>query len=292
MVHHCSLHSCDSHLFPSEGQWQSLRLFEDPWLRDQPEWAGRDFFRGLSHSAAFGRGCPYWKATGLLSLWCLILVGSFQAFIRICSSFDTSDIGIAGKSIAVVCVWRQLQFWELDSFVRYWFDSIYNIHICIFIYIHICTYIHIYYIYIHIYIFLFIYTYICIHIYECTWVSLRQNSSRHHSTTAEAILLPLQGVFMAQGCHLCGNPWVCTQQWTTGRTCKFITKKTAFTEEYAWIRYSEMIRDGSELGRLYIYIYIQWKWFTSTWIEISIALSGDVFSNFCRSATTKHYLNY
>lgn len=126
MVHHCSLHSCDSHLFPSEGQWQSLRLFEDPWLRDQPEWAGRDFFRGLSHSAAFGRGCPYWKATGLLSLWCLILVGSFQAFIRICSSFDTSDIGIAGKSIAVVCVWRQLQFWELDSFVRYWFDSIYT----------------------------------------------------------------------------------------------------------------------------------------------------------------------
>ena len=133
----------------------------------------------------------------------------------------------------------------------------------------------------------YVYIYICIHIYECAWISLRQNSSRHQSTTAEAILLPLQGVFMAQGRHLCGNPWVCTPQWTTGRTCKFITKKTAFTGR---ICLDQIFRDESELGRLYIYT-VKVVYFDLNW-NFTCFARGCFFLFLFRSATTKHYLNY
>ena len=79
---------------------------------------------------------------------------------------------------------------------------IYNIHIlCIYaVYIYIDT--------------LYIYTirYICTYVYTCSNMCMSEFATELVATWtqvnswAEAILLPLQGVFMAQGRHLCGNP--------------------------------------------------------------------------------------
>lgn len=83
---------------------------------------------------------------------------------------------------------------------------IYNIHIlCIYaVYIYIDT--------------LYIYTilYICTYVYTCSNMCMSEFATEFVATWtqvnswAEAILLPLQGVFMAQGRHLCGNPCECT----------------------------------------------------------------------------------
>lgn len=88
------------------------------------------------------------------------------------------------------------------------------------------------------YIQFFTYVHMYIHVSYVAWVSLQQNSSRHEqpSTTAEAILLPLQGVFMAQGRHLCGNP--CERTAVNDMS----SKEPAFPPRgmICWISFSEM----------------------------------------------------
>ena len=95
----------------------TVRFLEDPWLRDQPERAGRDTC-GLSHSS-------FWARRPLISYCNRVCIGSFVICRKpsscsdsghFCSVNDTSDIGIAETSCGQFTIYIYM-YTELHSCV-------------------------------------------------------------------------------------------------------------------------------------------------------------------------------
>ena len=115
--------SCNPQVVLSEGQCPSLRMFEDPWLRDQPERAGRDTFVVLAIVLHLGEAAPFKSNRVAITVvfdlsWILPSLHSDLQLVRYFWHRHCGENIAVSVYLAVDAVLRAWQFWSL----LVWFD--------------------------------------------------------------------------------------------------------------------------------------------------------------------------